>query len=60
MNDTERAQWVDNHEPLYNMKRASGKSMRRFIREHRAEVDAMIKAERDKPPARSHHALITS
>ena len=50
MNDHERSQWVDNFEPLHNMRLASRKSMRRFIREHRAEIDATIKAELDKKP----------
>lgn len=41
-NDTERAQWVDNDEGLYNWWRSSGQSKRVFIRENRAEIDSAI------------------
>ena len=42
MNDTERRQWIDNDEGLYNWQRSSGKPMRAFLRENRAEIDAAI------------------
>ena len=42
MNDTEREQWVDNDEGLYNWWRSSHQSRRQFIRENRAELDACI------------------
>jgi hypothetical protein len=49
MNDTERAQWIDNDEGLYNWYRGwrreqhrSRKAQRIFIKEHRAEIDAAI------------------
>jgi len=54
MNDRERQMWVDNHEGLYNMHRASRKSMRRFLREHRAEVDAVINAQLGNKPKAPH------
>jgi hypothetical protein len=45
MNDTERAQWVDNDEGLYLWRRRTRLSMRAFIRTHRAEIDNHIKCE---------------
>jgi hypothetical protein len=42
MNDTERAQWVDNDEGLYNWKRSTRLPMREFLRQNRAEIDAAI------------------
>ena len=42
MNDTQRDQWVDNDEGLYNMWKASKQSKRDFIRAHRTEIDAVI------------------
>ena len=42
MNDTERDQWIDNDEGLYDWWRTSRQSKRDFIREHRAEIDAAI------------------
>lgn len=42
MNDTERAQWIDNDEGLYNWKRSTGLSIREFIRQNRAEITAAI------------------
>jgi len=41
-NDSERELWVLNDEGLYNWQRFSGKSMRKFIREHRREIDEII------------------
>ena len=42
MNNTEREQWIDNDEGLYNWWRASKQSKRQFIKENRAEIDAAI------------------
>lgn len=42
LNDSERAQWIDNDEGLYNWKQSSRLSMRQFIKENRAELDACI------------------
>jgi hypothetical protein len=42
MNDTEREQWVDNDEGLYNEMIRSRKSKRAFIRENRAMIDEVI------------------
>ena len=42
MNNTEREQWIDNDEGLYNWWRGSGLSKRAFIKENRAEIDAAI------------------
>lgn len=49
-NDDERRQWIDNDESLYNWQRGSGMNMRRFIREHRQEIDRYIDAALDRPP----------
>ena len=50
MNDTERSQWIDNDEGLYNWFRSWRKGRHRadrsksiFIRENRAEIDAVIR-----------------
>jgi len=42
VNDTEREQWVDNDEGLYLAWRSSSQPKRRFIREHRGQIDAVI------------------
>lgn len=42
MNNTEREQWIDNDEGLYNWWRSSKLSKRKFIKENRAEIDAAI------------------
>ena len=41
MNDTERAQWVDNDEGLYKAARKA-KNRRQWIRENRALIDEVI------------------
>lgn len=54
MNDTERKQWIDNDEGLYDWYRSSGQTMREFLRTNRDEIDAAITpvVEGDKP---AHH-----
>lgn len=42
MNDAQRAQWIDNFEPLYEWWRQSHRPQRDFIRRNRAEIDAAI------------------
>lgn len=42
MNDSEREDWINNDEGLYNWQRSSGMSMRKFIRENREEIDRVI------------------
>lgn len=42
MNNTEREQWIDNDDGLYNWWRSSHLSKREFIRQHRAELDEII------------------
>mgnify|MGYP003149895680 FL=1 len=42
MNDTERTQWVENDEGLHNWWRASGQSLRHFVRDNREDIDAAI------------------
>ena len=43
LNDTDRAQWIDNDEGLYDWWRSSRMGKRAFIREHRAEIDQVIR-----------------
>ena len=50
MNDSEREQWVNDDYYLYTLKDSVGVSMRRFIRENRAEIDAYIQKELSKKP----------
>jgi hypothetical protein len=47
INDSERAQWIDNDEGLYNWWRRQRMSKRQFIRENRAEIDVIIRNVRD-------------
>ena len=42
LNDTDRTEWIDNDEGLYNWWRSSRQSKRQFIRENREELDASI------------------
>lgn len=42
LNDDERGQWISNDEGLYNWWRSSRLSLRKFIRQNRAEIDAAI------------------
>lgn len=43
MNNTEREQWIDNDEGLYDWWRSSRLSKREFIRRNREEIDAAIR-----------------
>jgi hypothetical protein len=43
INDEDRRQWIENDEGLYLWQRRSGLSMRKFIRENRAEIDEVIR-----------------
>lgn len=42
INDTDREEWVENDEGLYGWFKRSRMSLRRFIRENRAGIDARI------------------
>ncbi|MFA5307620.1 MAG: hypothetical protein WC365_09285 [Candidatus Babeliales bacterium] len=42
MNDSEREQWVNNDESLYNDFKHSRLSMTKFVRSNRAEIDRNI------------------
>lgn len=42
MNNSDREQWIDNDEGLYNWWRSSRQSKRQFIRDNKAEIDAAI------------------
>lgn len=42
MNDTERRNWVNNDEGLYNWWKSTRLSLTAFIRENRKEIDAAI------------------
>ena len=54
MNDTERQQWIENDEGLYDWQRSSRLPMREFIRQNRADIDACIKPVVDGDK-RAHH-----
>ena len=43
LNDSDRSQWIDNDEGLYNWWRSVRISKRQFIRLNRAEIDAAIR-----------------
>ena len=43
-NDNDREQFVDNDEGFYDWRRRSGLSMRKFIRQHRKEIDEAMGA----------------
>ena len=51
MNNTEREQWIDNDEGLYDWWKSSRLPKREFIRQNRAEIDAAIErvTSGDKP-----------
>lgn len=52
MNNTEREQWIDNDEGLYNWWKRSKLSKRKFIQESRAEIDEAINnVQNGKKPA---------
>lgn len=45
INDTDREQWVMNHEGLFNWWKATmrgERKLREFVRTHRAEIDEVI------------------
>lgn len=42
MNNTDREQWIDNDEGLYNWWKSSRLSKRAFIKENRAAIDEAI------------------
>ena len=42
MNNRDRAQWIDNDEGLYHWWQATHQSKAAFIRDNRAEIDAVI------------------
>ena len=44
-NDSEREQWVNNDEGLYEWQRRSHLSMRQFVRENRDTIDRFIDGE---------------
>ena len=50
MNDTEREQWVNNDESLYNSWKHSRQSLRDFIRLNRANIDQYINQILNKEP----------
>ena len=52
LNDSDREQWIDNDEGLYNWWRSSRQSKRAFIRENRAEIDEAINRVRNAEPRR--------
>ena len=61
MNDTEREQWVQNDQALYNWWRGSRLSMRKFLRKYRVQLDNFIVEQLNRGPERtgSYHNDIT-
>jgi len=51
LNDTDRAQWIDNDEGLYNWWRATRLPKRKFIQLNREEIDAAINSYLNRRPA---------
>jgi hypothetical protein len=43
LNDTDRSQWIDNDEGLYNWFRSSRQTKQEFIKANRTELDACIR-----------------
>lgn len=43
LNDSDRAQWIDNDEGLYSWWKSSRLSKREFIKQNRAEITAAIR-----------------
>ncbi|MGH7183491.1 MAG: hypothetical protein ACREJN_16150 [Nitrospiraceae bacterium] len=52
MNNTDRAEWIDNHEPMYRWWKGSKLSKRAFISMYRAEIDAAVAHEQHKHDGR--------
>lgn len=50
LNDEERRQWVDNDEGLYNWWKSTKMGLYRFVRENRAEIDAVINQTLNRKP----------
>lgn len=50
LNDSDREDWINNDEGLYNWQRGSGLSMRNFIRANRAAIDEHINTQLNKKP----------
>lgn len=48
MNNTDRADWIDNNESLYRWWLSSGLSKREFISLNRTEIDMVISKELGK------------
>lgn len=42
MNDSERSNWIDNDEGLYNMFRSSRKAKAKFVKDNRSMIDSVI------------------
>ena len=58
INDSDREEWVKNDAGLYDAWRCSGRGITRWVREHRAEIDEVIRAVRDaEPESRPAHYL---
>lgn len=48
INDNTREEWVNNHAGLYFLFERTGGSMRKFVKDHRAVIDEVIKLELEK------------
>ena len=50
INDSDREQWINQDEGLYQWWKSSGLGMRAFIRANRDEIDVEIASVLDTPP----------
>jgi len=50
MNDDDREQWVQNHEPLYRAWQEAGGSLRAWVRANRELIDSTAARERNRKP----------
>ena len=51
MNDSDRSQWIDNDEGLYNWWLRSRQSKRQFIQKNRTTLSSLINRAINAPPA---------
>lgn len=58
MNDTERSQWIDNDEWLYNQWRATGMTKRAFIDEYRHNITTYVSTLRNRKPGESTTSIM--
>lgn len=55
MNDTERAEWVENDEPLYRWWKGERISLRKFVQQHRNELTEYINGKMNPRQPTGYH-----